>query len=238
MAIKIEAYDMLIPEIFYGSYKDVQLQVKKMIKKIIRGGSGNGINELVSSLTMIDTKDNSDLIITNRNNIPGNSRIPCFMMFMLQQEVSTAGYADDLPKEYRPSRYNKPLSREQTEALFLEIIQQPWGLICVISERGILLGRPLTEELQRTWKDVYCNKFLEQFLIHWDTIQTVGDRYIDIEHFLFGIRKEDGPLTSSGTMLACIFCDLDLEESEVKHLLSHQDVPQLIHKAQKLSGWR
>jgi hypothetical protein len=234
----MEAHNMLIPEIFYGSYKDVQLQIKKMIKKIIRGGSGSDVNELVSNLVMMDTMDNRDLIITNRNNIPGSSRIPYFMMFMLQQEVSTAGYADDLPKEYRPSRYDKPLSREQEEALFLEIIQQPWGLICVISERAILLGRPFTEELQRTWKDIYCKKFLEQLLIHWGTIQEVGERYVDIDHFLFGIRKEHGPLTSSGTMLACIFSNLGLEDSEIDHLLLCQDVPQLIHKAQKLSGWR
>ncbi len=226
---------MLIPEMFYGSYKDVQLQVKKMVKKIIRGGNGNNIDELISNLSMMDTQDNNDLIITDRNNIPGNSRIPCLMIFMLQQEVSMAGYSSDLPVQFRPSRYKKPLSREQEEALFLEIIKQPWGLISVISERGILLGHPFTEELQRKWKEIYCKNFLEQLLIHWGTIQAVGDRYIHIDNSLLGIR-EDGPLTSSGTILAGIFCNLGLEESEVKHLLRCQDVPQLIRKAQKLAG--
>ena len=224
---------MLIPEIFYGSYKEVKMLVQKMIKQIIRSGSKDDIGELISNLVMMDTNDNRDLIITDRGVIPSNSKIPCFMIFVLSQEVVRAGYSADLPEKLRPSPYKKPLSMEKEEALFFEITREPWGLLSVISERGILLGRPFTEELQRRWKEIYCKHFLNQLLIHWDVIQGIGDRYIDVNNFLLGIR-DNGSLTASSTMLACIFCNLGLEESEVKHLLVQQDVAQLIHKAQKV----
>lgn len=226
---------MLIPEIFYGSYKEVKMQVQKMIKKIIRSKGANDVRELISNLAMMETNDNSDLIITDRGRIPSNSKIPCFMMFMLSQEVKSAGYSADLLEKFRPSPYKNPLSVAKEEALFFEITQQPWGLLSVISERGILLGRPFTEELQKRWKELYCKHFLNQLLIHWDVIQDIGDRYINVKNSLLGI-EENGPLTSSSTMLACVLCNLGLEENEVKHLLAQQDVPQLIHKAQKIAG--
>lgn len=65
---------MLIPEIFYGSYKEVKIPVQKMIKKIIRSEGENDIRELIYNLTMMETNDNSDLIITHRGVIPNKQK--------------------------------------------------------------------------------------------------------------------------------------------------------------------
>ncbi len=228
---------MLIPEIFHGDYKDTKRQVSGLLKKIIRGGQNASIKELVSNLAMLDTNDNSDLIITDRGQMPASNQMPCFMIFMLAQEVSLAGYSDDLPNEYRPSQYKKkPLSVEQEESLFFELIKQPWGLLSVISEHGICLGYPFTEDLQHQWKDIHCKMFMEELFLQWNTLEEVGNRYINTWNMLRG-SSENGPLTSTSNMLAGIFCNLGLEESEVKSLLLRQEVPQLIHKVKKSAGW-
>jgi hypothetical protein len=234
MATNLEVNKMLIPKMFYGSYKEVKMQTQKMIKKIIRSGNENDIRNLLSTLVMADTNDNSDLIITHRGIMPNDSKIYCFMIFVLSQEVMRAGYSADLPEKFRPSPYKKPLSVEKEEILFFEITQQPWGLISVISEGGILLGYPFTEELQRQWKETYCKYFLHQLLVNWDVIQSIGDRYIDVTNPWSGL-SEQGYLTSSRTILAGLFCNLGLEENEVKHLLAQQNLPQLIHEARKVA---
>lgn len=109
----------MVPAIFYGTYKDVQYQTKSLMKKIIKG---HDIVDLISNLEMLDAKENNALILTHRLSVH-RVKAPCFMLFMLCQEISRAGYSLDTPVAYRPSQYKtKPLSYVQEEIFFLKLL--------------------------------------------------------------------------------------------------------------------
>ena len=222
---------MLIPDIFYGTYKDVKRETQILVKKIIKG---DDIEDLISNLQLLDTVDNSALIITDRLQISNNSKQPCFMIFMLSEEISLAGYSLNCPTNMRPSAYRKePLSHEQKKILFLALIRYPWGLIAILSGTiPILLSYPFPQFLQERWR-IDCQLFLEKLQDNWDEIFEVGNRYVHIKNKLLGIN-EPGPLTSSLTKLGYILCHCGLTDSEVKASLSCQDVPQLIQKSLSL----
>lgn len=67
-------------------------------------------------------------------------------------------------------------------------------------------------------------------------ISDLGNQYMSVSNQLVGIN-ENGPLTDSLNRLTHIFLHLGIEIEEIEELLCRQDVPQLIRKAQMLSGW-
>jgi hypothetical protein len=153
---------MKIPELFFGSYRDV----KRRCEKIVRGLSDeNSWHDYFDSEKKIDTQTTDGLII-----LAG----PAAVLDKSASNFHCYVFLDTV----RQFSYKSKVSSLLEEEIFKQSLKSAWGTLGLLSYKNVVwFWHPENTFTVQEWEARRYLPLLAASLEHWDTLYAEGNRY-------------------------------------------------------------
>jgi hypothetical protein len=169
---------MQIPTCFYGSYKSVQRNCQKLIKRIAKGESWQTV---FSEIDRIEIEANPGSLILDGPDPGVRASENHFHCFVLVREMGKAHYPEERSLEFVSSAYRKVrLAEEMLSPIYEAALQTEWGFLNLLCRQNYLfinqkiLKHPYAcQELE----DLRFRPFLHACSRYWPTLNQFGNRY-------------------------------------------------------------
>jgi hypothetical protein len=197
---------MKIPTTLYGVYKTVCGDVRWVVTRLKKGGS---LGEALGAEAFLDT-DTAPGEIFLQNPYPGEGIQPAFYVSILGDLLLDA---TDSPSNFSPDR---------EEALFHELLHEPWGLATILGRNNAqfwLMHNP--ERLQ---------PYLEALEHHRSVLDAVGGR------FSGGTQDEHRPWWSIPGGPIYALANLGVVRAELDGLMESGTIPAWRRTRQAVAG--